>query len=279
MTPEGMLRRYGLTLGELLMVLAILAVLIGMLLPALQLAREASARTECSNNLRLIGEGFQGYHDKHGYFPPGGSQSPSTATAAPNDQRELWSWAYHILPYIDQKLIQETSLDVVARTPIKTYYCPSRRKAELFNRLAKIDYAGNAGSRAEDGADGVVVRTGHGRVKRSSLIASGVNTIMVAEKQLNKDQLGRSEDDDEAYSTPGWKGDFEVYRLGVEPPARDYRSDSLAPSSRFGSAHANGILAVFADGSVRTIRYDIDPEVFLQSCIREESKCSDLSDP
>ena len=81
MTPEGMVRRYALTLVELLLVLAILAVLIGMLLPALQLAREASARTECSNNLRLIGEGFQGYHDKHGYFPPGGSQSPSTARA------------------------------------------------------------------------------------------------------------------------------------------------------------------------------------------------------
>jgi prepilin-type N-terminal cleavage/methylation domain-containing protein len=279
MTPAKMVRRYGLTLVELLLVLAILAVLIGMLLPALQLAREASARAECGNNLRLIGEGFDGYHNRHGYFPSGGSDHPADARSAPNDQRELWSWAYHILPYIDQKPIHDSSADVIASTAIRTYYCPTRRKPELYHGLAKLDYAGNAGSRAEDGADGVVVRTGYGRVRRSTLSAGGSSTIMVAEKQLNKDQLGRSKDDDEAYSTPGWKGDFEVYRLGVEPPARDYRSDSLAPSSRFGSAHPSGILALFADGSVRTIRYDIDPEVFLQSCIREQSRCSDLTDP
>src|SRR5437773_278605 len=102
MTSRGAVRRWrnGVTLPELLLVLAILSILVGMLIPALQRAREASARLECANNLRRIGDGLQGYHDRHGYFPTGGSQSPDQASAAPNDRRELWSWAYHILPHV-----------------------------------------------------------------------------------------------------------------------------------------------------------------------------------
>src|SRR5436190_16764917 len=95
--------RAGFTWVELLLVVAIIGILIGMLVPALQRAREASARLQCANNLKRIGEGFEGYHDQHGYFPPGGTHSPGLASSAPNERRELWSWAYHILPHIDQK--------------------------------------------------------------------------------------------------------------------------------------------------------------------------------
>lgn len=280
MTAREILRksRSGFTLVEALLVLAILGILIGMLVPALQRAREASSRLECANNLRRIGDGFQGYHDRHNCFPPGGTHSPGQAVAAPNDRRELWSWAYHILPHIDQKSTHGASWEVVAATPIPAYYCPSRRAAALYGGTAKIDYACNAGSRPTDGADGTVPRPGFGRVRRDSLADGGSATLLVADKQLNLSQFGRAEDDDEAYSTPGW-GDFEVYRVGLEPPARDYRSASTAPSSRFGSSHAGGIVALFADGSVRTIRYSVDPGVFLRSCIRSDDPCFKQDDP
>src|SRR5436305_7527387 len=94
---RGRAPRRGFTLIELLVVIAIIAVLIGLLLPAVQKVREAAARAKCSNNLKQIALGLHGYHDSNQSFPFG--KGPSYA-GAPVYAR--WSVHSQLLPFIEQ---------------------------------------------------------------------------------------------------------------------------------------------------------------------------------
>jgi prepilin-type N-terminal cleavage/methylation domain-containing protein/prepilin-type processing-associated H-X9-DG protein len=157
----------GFTLIELLVVIAIIAVLIGLLLPAVQKIREAANRMSCGNNLKQIGLAVMNFHDVQGRFPTGGgdwkqgiSYTTQDGTTPQGTHLQTAGWLYQILPYIEQGNAYNVS-DMTAankenfkspfpetiwcvnvsdslpvgparRNPIKTYYCPSRRASRLY---------------------------------------------------------------------------------------------------------------------------------------------------
>jgi len=175
-------------------------------------------------------------------------------------------------------LYQTADPQRVQSTPVVVYYCPTRRRPELYDGTARIDYAANAGSHPE-GLNGLVMRTPHGVVRLRDVLDGTSHTVLVGEKRLNRAMLGVSVDDNEAYVIPGWNDDWDVYRWGTEPPAADvHRPGDSAPSRVFGSAHPGGFSAAFVDGSVRFVRYSIDPLTWQRACVRNDRQSDSLNE-
>ena len=134
---------HGFTLVELLVVIAIIGILVAMLLPAIQAAREAARRTQCNNHFKQVGVSLHNYHSAFSRFPPSfihwhdSACSQSQSNAAGVFQYTGWGWGAFLLPYIEQQEIHDmitfetpgyvgtTSSREAGIIPIETYLCPS----------------------------------------------------------------------------------------------------------------------------------------------------------
>jgi len=266
-----MKRRHGFTLVELLVVIAIIGILVALLLPAVQAAREAARRMQCSNNLKQIGLSFQLYHDTFKQFPWAGRNYPRVCCNS--SIRDYWTWAYYILPYLEQQtLVDQPSDAVVYATPVSTLYCPTRRAPKLYRNTSRLDFAGNSGSSTnKTHLDGILEESNRIRIGMFSVTDGTTNTILVGEKQLDPRQLGGGGtlyDDNEPFVNTGWESD--IVRQGSSPPRKDKDHATRRPYDLFGSSHPSGANVVMVDGSVHHIAWEIDATTFRNLCVRHD---------
>jgi prepilin-type N-terminal cleavage/methylation domain-containing protein len=268
-------RRGGFTLVELLVVIAVIGVLIALLLPAVQAARESANRMACQNNLKQVGLAFHHFHDTHKLLPSGGNNGPNVddvCCRAEKGRPDYYCWTYHILPFVEgQSVADMAPVDFVAfrQSVMPTYYCPTRRAPRLYQNEAKCDYAGNGG--IED-HDGVTVRGPVYQMNFASITDGLSNTLAVGEARVHVQfmdvaQVGYNSDNEDCYIN-GWRD--EVVRRANKSPQPDIRDRALPGAlvhDDFGSSHPRGMNGVLADGSVRIFTYGTDARLFRSACL------------
>jgi prepilin-type N-terminal cleavage/methylation domain-containing protein len=299
------LRAKAFTLVELLVVIAIIGVLVALLLPAVQAAREASRRTVCTNNLKQIGLAIANYQAAQKNFPPSNSESLAKASAftiyyQPGELRH--SWASYILPYLEQVPLAD-SIDrsihalrganvSIAATMVPVYRCPTytgpdTSDAERYERLEKPVAIGNylaLGATTVGNLwgvdldpDGIIIPGG--QITPKDVTDGLSHTVSIVETR------------EEVFAA--WADGLTaaacalVYNSSRHPTyARDRVSLNFSPyfdydpSVSWGpsSMHTGGAYHLFGDGSVRFVENQVTQLVYVAMTTREGGERPDDSD-
>jgi prepilin-type N-terminal cleavage/methylation domain-containing protein len=270
----------GFTLIELLVVIAIIAILIGLLVPAVQKVREAAARAQCQNNLKQIALACHNFHDTYKRLPPAWLDPNTNSTFGSSTGNTFW----YILPYVEQNNVYSSAGGNFANnastgqagyaTPINLYLCPSSPNNQPIQMWgggwAAGDYAVNF-QVFGNGQTGALDRA----TKLSGGIPDGTsNTIMITEKEARCDTT---------YSTLWAHGywDFNwtpqiMYSHLSDPNAPNYSGPGamfqITPTQqtcinqRAASPHAGSLQVAMADGSTHAVASGMSPNTWWFLC-------------
>ncbi len=270
-------RRGAFTLVELLVVIAIIGVLVALLLPAVQMAREAARRTGCANNLRQIGIGLQNYHDAHASFPPGGIEFRVNPADA---QKRQLAWSAFLLPYIEEDSLHaridfgsafDSDINAdAARQVVPTYLCPTVDRTSgvvtssgptgEWTRGA-TDYGGIYGerirlpggpARQNNPPKGVML---YDQAIRISEITDGTShTLIVAE--------------DSGWRDGQWINGRNIFDQAYAINAPYGGATGVFPENEIRSEHPGGAHGAFCDGSVRFLPESLELQRLAAICSR-----------
>jgi prepilin-type N-terminal cleavage/methylation domain-containing protein/prepilin-type processing-associated H-X9-DG protein len=282
------LRRWrAFTLVELLVVIAIIGILVAMLLPAVQAAREAARRMSCGNNLKQLALGLHNYHDVYKTFPAG-HQFRGIHDGDPNDADggNAFGWAYSILPFIENQPLFDSFVPelpitdtansqnlTLAQTPLEIFSCPSDTKPPQFNdgqvtRSATSSYqaAGTSYNGWQGGGvnsnpnlrrfNGAFDRDNKGYVNLAHITDGTSNTFVICETKWKMDgnERNRSRIFGATDSTSGAAGASNALMVNGEHQMNwTSLEGNPNPHRTASSEHPGGAQFALADGSVRYV--------------------------
>ena len=276
-------KRGGFTLVEVLVVIAIIGLLIALLLPAVQAAREAARRMQCSNNLRQLGLAMHNYHGALNSFPPGFMVRGYLAGTTPGG----WAWGVFLMPFIEQsplrdklsptrytleQVINNPDLLPMLQMPLEVFRCPSSRIGPLRThqgypnpKVASANYTCCRGFFNFSGATHLTkanngVFYGESGLRVQDILDGTSNTFALGERTAFGSQL-QNDASWPSWCGPGGGGTMNTVSSSVSHPLNHPTS-----MNAFSSEHPGGANFCLVDGSVRfaaqTIRFEtagLDP--------------------
>jgi prepilin-type processing-associated H-X9-DG protein len=264
---------------ELLVVIAIIAVLVALLLPAVQSAREAARRSQCVNNLMQLSLALQNYESAHEVWPCGVVAANGPVLDQPKGYG--FGWMTRILPYFEMRNVYnhfnfDVNLyeveNVTTRTTlVQSFLCPSSvGTARDANRIALTSYAGvHHDVEAPIDADNHGVMFLNSAVRYEDITDGSYCTLFVGEKMHSPSELGWASGTRASLRNTGSPLNGPVGTKAVAGAATDGESDAAAPAGDpaalvggFASRHPGGANFAFGDGSVRFIKSTVSPSIY-----------------
>ncbi len=292
-------RRYrGFTLVELLVVIAIIGIMIAMLLPAIQAAREAARRSTCLNNLTQFGVALHNYEAAHEVLPAGViDPGPGPILSTSNGQHV--SWTVQLLPYMEEQVtynhvdlpagVYHKNNAPVRATPVAVFQCPSYcEDARLEQGAAWVsNYAGcHHDVEAPIDGDNNGVFFLNSRIRNKDISDGTTHTILVGEKLADANDLGWMSGTRATLRNTGIGFNLTPDDLGsknfsyepivqedmpsdeddpaAEGEAAPQKPDPLLAVGGFGSSHSGVVNFLFGDGAVRVVSNSIAASVLQQ---------------